>query len=69
MIFTECTSCNKTIVYPYESGDEPFGDVFDKQPCENCGVFNYIQRVSIGGETLSEEEAKKRGLKVYEPVE
>jgi len=63
MIFTECVKCNKPIVYPYEAGDEPFGNVYDRVICEECGEPNYIQRISFCGETINEEEAKRRGLK------
>jgi hypothetical protein len=63
MIITECTSCGESIWYPYEAGEEPCGpDVYDRQPCEHCGAINFIQRVSIGGETLSEADAIKRGM-------
>jgi len=62
MIFTECVKCNETIIYPYEAGDKPCGDVFDRVLCEKCGEPNYIQRTSFDGETLDEAEAKKRGL-------
>lgn len=64
MIITSCTNteCNEPIFYPYETGEEPYGNVFDRQICKKCGVANYIQRISFGGETLNEEQAKERGL-------
>lgn len=37
MIFTECTKCNETIIYPYEAGNEPVG-VFAEVICEKCGA-------------------------------
>jgi len=51
-------------MYPYESGDEPYGNVFARWDCEKCGGVSYIQRLSFG-ETLSEEEAKAKGLIPY----
>lgn len=63
MIITKCTKCDETIIYPYEAGEEPYGNVYDKHVCEKCGAISYIQRISFDGETLSEEEAIKRGIK------
>lgn len=62
MIFTACTRCDEPILYPYEAGEEPYGNVYDRVVCEKCGAANYIQRVSFGGETISEAEAVKLGL-------
>lgn len=68
MIFTSCTKCDEPIAYPYEAGQEPFGNYFDRLTCEKCGAFNFIQRVSFGGETLSAEEAIRRGLTKASPT-
>ncbi len=67
MIFTECVKCGEVIVYPYEAGDKPYGNVFDRVICEKCGTPNYIQRISFNGETISEEEAQKRRLETLTP--
>ena len=65
MIFTECTNCNESIIYGYEAGDKPCGNgVYGKVECEICGYPNYVERVSIGGETICEDEAKKLGLNI-----
>jgi hypothetical protein len=58
MIFTECTKCSEVIIYPYEAGDEPIG-AFAEVICEKCGAKNYIERISFGGQTYSEEDFKK----------
>lgn len=58
MIFTSCPYCDETKTYPYETGDESVG-AFDRQPCDKCGKYMFIERLSFG-ETLSEEEFWKR---------
>ena len=63
MIFTECTECGTWIVDPYEAGDKPRGpNVYARHVCGFCGAISYVQLVSLGGETLSEAEAIRRGI-------
>jgi len=54
MIFTECCYCDEPIIYPYEAGDKGAGG-FVKVECKKCGKNNFIELVSFGGETMSEE--------------
>lgn len=62
MIFTECTKCDESIMYPYEAGDEPCGKGhYGLAICEKCGQRNCVERVSFDGETISEEELFERG--------
>lgn len=54
MIFTACCSCDEPLLYPYEAGDEPCGSgVYGLAVCESCGKDNYVERVSIGGQTVA----------------
>ena len=61
VIITSCVRCDRPIFCPYEAG-EPCAGQFDRRVCEGCGAANFIQLVSIGGVTLSEDGAKKAGL-------
>jgi hypothetical protein len=61
MIFANCVKCDELILYGYEAGDEPCGKgVYDRVICEKCGTPNFIERVSMDGEVLSEEELKEK---------
>lgn len=55
MIFGGCPYCNEPFSYPYESGDEPVG-AFDRQKCQKCGRYMFIERRSFESRTLSEEK-------------
>jgi hypothetical protein len=57
MIFSHCRKCEEPIICYYEAGDEPVG-ALEEIVCEKCGAKNYVQRISFGGVTYSEEEAQ-----------
>ena len=59
MIFTNCTNCNNSIIVYYEAGDEGAGGA-EKVKCEECDAINFVELVSIDGETLSEKEFWER---------
>lgn len=60
MIFTECIKCNSPFQYEYEAGDKPCGkNVFAEVICPNCKEVNYVERVSVGGRTVSKEYIEK----------
>lgn len=61
MIFTACAKCDAPLIVPYEAG-EPGAGMFDRRVCQACGAPSFVQLVSIGGVTLSESEAVRRGL-------
>ena len=54
MIFTSCTECDTPIVVNYEAGDKGAGGA-RRIECEMCKTVNFVELVSINGETLSEE--------------
>lgn len=59
MIFTRCVKCDFALVYMYEAGDKGAGGAV-MMKCGHCKTENYIELVSIGGETLSKEEFFKK---------
>lgn len=61
MIFTECTQCAAPIFVNYEAGERGAG-MFERIVCDACGAPSFVQLVSIGGVTLSEAEAVRKGL-------
>ena len=69
MIFTECTKCDEPIIYPYEAGDDPCGRGNYGLAICKCGQRNCVERVSIGGETISEEDLFDKGGKPLTPKE
>ena len=54
MIFSSCTNCDEPFTYAYEAGEEPVG-AFAEVVCEKCGAKNYVERISFGGRTFSQE--------------
>lgn len=54
MIFTECCYCDEPIIYGYEAGDRGAGG-FVEVECEKCKESNFIELVSIGGQTMTKE--------------
>lgn len=66
MIITECPKCNEPIFYPYEAAEEPYGKgVFDRQKCEKCGTYNYIERISFDGETINEDDMLREHPEIH----
>lgn len=59
MIFTSCVNCDEPFVVGYEAGNKGAGGA-RKIECEKCNAENYVELVSMGGETLSKEEFFKK---------
>lgn len=59
MIFTECCYCDEPMTVSYEAGDRAAGG-FVRVLCEECKEPNYVELVSVGGTTYSEEEFKRK---------
>ena len=62
MIFTSCTNCDNPIIVYYEAGDKGAGGA-QKVKCKKCTDINFVELISFGGKTLSEEAFFKKHSK------